>query len=118
LINYRDANEKLELLETIKKLYNNDSFISLLELVTNGKHINDLMSAYDELSSDGQKAFLFTAFLHQFKLLMPASWLRSIISKDWDEFVEKVIQAEGKGILIQENVNSFGTDPDLFFRTK
>jgi hypothetical protein len=118
LINYRDANEKNDLLKTINSLYGNDSFISLLELVTNGRHINDLMSAYDELSADAQKAFLFTAFLHQFKLLMPVSWLRSIISKNWAEFVTNVVQAEGKGILIQERVNSFGTDPDLFFRTK
>lgn len=118
LVNYRDAGEKGELLNTVKSLYGNDSFISLLELVTNGKHINDLMSAYSELSVDGQKAFLYTALLHQFKLLMPANWLRSIVSQDWNEFLNKVIKAEGKGILIQENVNSFGTDPDLYFRTK
>lgn len=118
LVNYRDASEKKQLLDTIKNVYNNDSFLSLLQLVTDGKHINDLLSAYNELSVDAKKAFLFTALLHQFKLLMPASWLKNIISKDWGVFLEKVIKVEGKGILIQESINSYGTDPDLYFRTK
>ncbi|MEZ4810895.1 MAG: SIR2 family protein [Allomuricauda sp.] len=118
IVNYRDASEKKELLDTVKNVYNNDSFISLLQLVTDGKHIKDLITAYNELSKDVQKAFLYTAILHQFKLLMPASWLRSIISSDWDDFVENVIKAEGKGILIQENVDSYGIEPDLYFRTK
>lgn len=49
---------------------------------------------------------------------MPASWLKQNISMDWNEFEEKVVKAEGKGILIQEIVKSNGTQPDLYFRTK
>lgn len=40
--------------------------------------------------------------MHKYKLLMPASWLKQNISMDWNEFEEKVVKAEGKGILIQK----------------
>ncbi|WP_411895118.1 SIR2 family protein [Winogradskyella sp. A2] len=118
LVNYRDASQKNEILSNIKNIYKNDSFVSLLKLVTNGKHINDLLDAYNQLSSDSQKAFLYTALLHQFKLMMPASWLKNLVSQNWEDFIKNVVQAEGKGILVQEYVNSYGTEPDLFFRTK
>lgn len=118
LVKFRDSNEKKAIKKRILKEYNADSFISLMSLVTSGKHQADLISCYNELSEDAKKAFLLTALLHKYKLLMPASWLKQNISMDWNEFEEKVIKAEGKGILIQEIVKSNGTQPDLYFRTK
>lgn len=118
LIKYRDLNEKTQIKKKVLKEYNADSFISLMSLITSGKHEADLISCYNELSEHAKKAFLLTALLHKYKLLMPASWLKQNISMDWNEFEEKVVKAEGKGILIQEIVKSNGTQPDLYFRTK
>jgi hypothetical protein len=117
LINFRDKSEKRTLALKIIKEYDSDSFISLLSIIS-GKHINDLIQCYNELSKEAQQAFLYTALLHRHKLLMPANWLKQNIKMDWDEFTIKVIKAEGKGILIQEFNSSHGTQPDLYFRTK
>lgn len=118
IINYRDISERDQILKKIKNSYDNDSFITLLSIVSNGTHVNDLISAYNELSKDAQKAFLYTALVHRHKIHMPASILKNLIASDWDEFTNNVIKVEGKGILIQEKVNSIGTDPDVYFITK
>ncbi len=118
LITFRDVAERNEIKNRIQSLYGSDSFVALMQIITSGKHEADLISAYTELSKDAQSAFLYTALLHKHKLLMPASWLRQNTSMDWDEFTEKVIKAEGKGLLIQEDIRSTGTQPDLYFRTK
>lgn len=118
LVAFRDVSEKKRLVDQIQKSYNSDSFIALMSTVTSGKHENDLIDSYNQLSSDAQKAFLYTALLHKHKLLMPASWLKQNISMSWEDFTEKIGKAEGKGILIQELKNTHGTQPDLYFRTK
>jgi hypothetical protein len=118
LINFRDANEKKRLVSKIMKEYNSDSFVALMSTITSGRHENDLIDCYNQLSKEAQQAFLYTALLHRYKLLMPASWLKQNIRMDWDEFIVKIIKAEGKGILIQESLHSHGTQPDLYFRTK
>jgi len=118
LINFRDAQEKRILVNRIQKDFSSDSFISLLGIITNGRHENDLISSFNQLSSDAQKAFLYTALLHKHKLLMPASLLKQNISMDWEQFTSRIIRAEGKGILFQELKITHGTQPDLYFRTK
>lgn len=118
LIDYRDAGEKKRLVSKIKNEFNSDSFISLMATITSGRHESYLIDCYNQLSKETQQAFLYTALLHKYKLLMPASWLKQNIKMDWDEFISKVIKAEGKGLLIQEFVVSHGTQPDLYFRTK
>ena len=118
IVNFRDISERNSLLMKIKSKYDNDSFITLLSIVSNGTHVNDLIGAYNQLSKDAQKAFLYTALLHRFKLHIPASILKQLIGGDWSDFTKNVIRVEGKGILIQENTNSIGTDPDMYFRTK
>ncbi|MDB4919746.1 SIR2 family protein [Mucilaginibacter sp.] len=119
LVQFRDVSEKEELIRKVKDDYDNDSFLSLLKLVTNGTHSNDLVSAYDQLSKDAKQAFIFTALLHRHRLPLPAGWLKHAISTlDWDLFIEKVIKAEGKGLLLQQRMSSHGTEPDLYFKTK
>lgn len=118
LIEYRDEREKQEYVDRITQNYDSDSFITLLEVVTHGQHANDLIHAYNELSIEAQQAFLNTALLHRFKLLMPVSWLRQTLSVSWEEFTNKVIKSEGKGILIQQTLDTRGLGPDIFFRTK
>jgi len=118
LVEIRDAGEKKQLISKITKDYNSDSFVVLMSTITNGRHENDLIHCYNQLSKEAQQAFLYTALLHKHKLLMPASWLKQNIKMDWDEFINKIVKAEGKGILIQEFVSSHGTQPDLYFRTK
>jgi len=118
IVNFRDVSERDSLLKKIKLEYDNDSFLTLLSIVSNGTHVNDLIGAYNQLSKDAQKAFLYTALLHRFKLHMPASILKQLVGGDWNDFTNNVIKVEGKGILIQENTVSNGTDPDMYFRTK
>ncbi|MDQ1085681.1 SIR2 family protein [Siphonobacter sp. SORGH_AS_1065] len=118
LISYRDFNEKELLKVKVLNEFDGDTFISLLDLITNGKHSQDLRSAYSQLSHKGKEAFIYTALLHRFGLSMPSGLLKNIIADDWSEFTEKVLKVEGKGILIHENVDSIGTEPDIYFRTK
>ncbi|HEY0058767.1 MAG TPA: SIR2 family protein [Flavisolibacter sp.] len=118
LIDYRDIKEKSLIVNKIVREYEGDSYLSLLELATHNKHIDDLLHAYNQLSKLTQSCFLYTSFLYQYRILMPAGILRSIVSMDWDEFTAKVIGVEGKGILIQEKVQSNATDPDLYFKTR
>ncbi len=118
LVHWRDAKEKNQIIQTINKTYKGDSFISLLGLIENGKHVDDLKEAYSQLSSDCKKAFIFTALTHRYNIFMPASLLKDLISMNWDDFMSNVVQSEGKGILMQESIDANGLDPDLYFRTK
>ncbi|QEC67895.1 hypothetical protein FRZ67_11510 [Panacibacter ginsenosidivorans] len=118
LINYRDAQEKDELRKRIVKEYEGDSFISLSELISGSKLINDLTEAYDQLGKTAQEAFLYTSMLYQFKIAMPSSLLKSVVNKEWEEFKSEVIDIDGKGILLQETTNPKHIDADLYFTTK
>lgn len=119
LVDFRDAQEKELIVKKINSEFNGDSFISLLELVSGSRLINDLTGAYDQLNDTAKEAFIYTSILYQFKLLMPSSLLKSLVSKEWEDFRENVIEKDGKGILIQDDsINVKHADPDLFFRTK
>lgn len=117
-VKFRDHSERSAIEATIRSDYDSDQYTSLLHLVSNGSHIENLRQAYYELSEDCQNAFLYTALLHRYNILMPSSLLRSLISKNWDDFIENVVNVEGKGMLIQEFRTSKDLDPDLYFRTK
>ena len=118
LLNYRDEHEKKAIVEKVKKEYESDSFLSLVQLVTKGKHIDDLRDAYYELSEDCRKAFIYTSMLHRFNIQMPSSLLRTLVSNDWEEFKKNVIDKEGKGLLFQEVIKARDLEPDLYFKTK
>jgi hypothetical protein len=118
LIDFRDIRERNAIVTKIERNYKGDSFVALLNLVSNGRHIDDLRDAYVQLSKDCQKAFVYTALIHRFDLMMSASVLRKLVATDWDDFRNRVINVEGKGILIQEEHFSRGIDSDIYFRTK
>lgn len=118
LIKIRDQQEKMKLVYKVQREYDSDSFLSLVQLVTNGKHIDNLRDAYFQLSDDCKIAFLYTSLLHRFNIQMPSSLLKSLISKDWETFKTNVIDKEGKGLLLQEVISSKDLEPDLYFKTK
>ena len=118
LLEYRDAQEENRLVKKILDNYAADSFIALMELVTDNHHVDDLLEAYKQLNDLAQKAFIYTSLLYQYSIKMPVSLLKSLISKDWQEFRKRVIEVEGKGILFQESTNSNSSEPDLYFKTK
>lgn len=118
LVTYRDLQEKELLVKKVKNEYQGDAFISLVELVSQGKHKENLRDAYFQLSKDCQKAFIYTALLHRFNLLMPSYLLRELVSRDWEDFKKDVIEVEGRGILLQDEVKSKDLDPDIYFKTK
>jgi hypothetical protein len=118
LIEYRDISEKREIANKIKRDFSSDQYVAYVGLLK-GKHVFDLREAYFQLhNKDCRDAFIFTALLHRYKLYMPSGLLRFLIEKEWDQFKENVIDVEGQGILVQEDLNSEGMDPDLYFKTK
>jgi|GEM_PF-1030279 len=118
LISYRDAGEKEKIIRKILTEYDGDTFISLISLIA-GNQLNELLfTALRQLSQKAQEAFLYTSILYQFKMLMPGALLMKIISKDWEHFKNEILEYDCKGILIQEVVASYGSEPDLFFRTR
>jgi len=95
LIDYRDIQEEKRLVKKIVSKYGSDSYIALMELVTNNHHVDDLMEAYNQLNDSAKKAFIYTSLLYQYSIKMPSSLLKGLISKDWQEFRKEVIEVEG-----------------------
>ncbi len=118
LLKYRDIQEEKSLIKRIQKDYSSDSFISLMELITNNHHIDDLLEAYKQIEDSAKEAFLYTSILYQYSIKMPASLLKNLISRNWQEFRDNVIEVDGKGILFQEVIKSNSTEPDIYFKTK
>ncbi len=118
IIRIRDTRERASYKKIIEEKYSRDSFVSFLSIVDDGQHKNDLLKAYNELSNIAKKAFLFTALMHRFKLDMPATILKRILGIEWDDFIDRIVRTEGKGLFIQKEVASYGTNPDLYFHTK
>lgn len=119
LVVFRDKNEKNALIQRIQNSFGSDSFVTMMEVITNGKHRNDILQAYNELGKVAKDALVYTALFHKHQLHVPASWLKRILNiADWQDFLDNVVRAEAKGLLIQEDRNSANADPDLYFRTK
>lgn len=57
LIKFRDLNEKTQIKKKVLKEYNADSFISLMSLITSGKHEADLISCYNDYQNMQKKHF-------------------------------------------------------------
>ena len=118
IINVRDEIERRSLASKVVQDYEGDAFVSLLSIVTDGHHDQILQSAYEQLREKAKKSFLYTSLLYRFKILMPSSLLMRLVSKDWNDFKRDVIEYDAKGILVQEEKNISGDDPDLYFRTR
>ncbi|MEM6815922.1 MAG: hypothetical protein AAF600_16300 [Bacteroidota bacterium] len=118
LISYRDGKEKQSIIQQSRSL-SNDQYLFLLKFIGQGNHKKSLLKTYHDLSTDMKKAFLYTAILYQFKIPMPWSLLRDIISRDWEEFKSNVIETEGHGILTQYKTRPDRyLLPDLYFKIK
>ena len=118
IINVRDEKERSSLASTVVRDYKGDAFVSLLSIVTNGHHDQILRSAYEQLSEKAKESFLYTSLLYKFKILMPSSLLMKLVSKNWNAFKSDVIEYDAKGILVQEEKDLSGDEPDLYFRTR
>lgn len=118
LITYRDLNEKRKFINRIKKDYDSETFITYIDLITEGKHIQDLLEAYGKLPKIAQNSFVFTSLLHSFKIPMPISLLKSLVAKEWDTFINDLIKIDLKGILFQKKFSSTGITSDYYFVTR
>jgi hypothetical protein len=120
LLNFRDNKQKNAIINRVIKEFKGEPFISLLGLIDNQEnHLEIILEdAYKQLSDKGREAIIYTSILYQFKILMPASILMKLISKDWDAFIKDIMEDDCKGILIQEVLPAHGSEPDLYFRTK
>ncbi|OGU51584.1 MAG: hypothetical protein A2080_16395 [Ignavibacteria bacterium GWC2_36_12] len=118
LISYRDAKQKNILVDKVINKFSGDSFITLISLISSSHHANTLIDAYNQLTKDAQKAFLFTSLFYRFHILTPVSLLQKMISKNWEDFRRDILEYDSKNILVQEIIDATGTEPDLYFRTK
>jgi hypothetical protein len=118
IMKYRDARERNSIASKVVSDYKGDTFISLISLVSNSNHSHFLQSAYNQLSKKAQQAFLYVSLLYRYGILTPAALLQRILSITWDEFRTEILEYDSKGILIQEEHKTQGTDPDLYIRTK
>ena len=118
IISVRDERGRRSLASTVVRDYKGDAFVSLLSIVTNGHHDQILRSAYEQLSEKAKESFIYTSLLYRFKILMPSSLLMKLVSKDWSSFKRDVIEYDAKGILVQEEKDLSGDEPDLYFRTR
>ncbi|AMP98254.1 hypothetical protein AY601_1336 [Pedobacter cryoconitis] len=117
LVKFRDPGEKRQLINTIIKDFQGDTFISLISMITNNNFDDIIYSAYFQLSKTAKDAFLFTSLLYQYKILMPSGLLMRLVSKDWAEFEQDVLKYDSKGILIQDYITG-SSSPDIYFRTR
>ncbi|HEX5733360.1 MAG TPA: SIR2 family protein [Blastocatellia bacterium] len=118
LLHYRDAKQKNALVSKIVNEYQGDTLISLIGLVSDSHHFTILRDVYSQLTQIAQEAFLFTALLYRFNLLIPSSLLMSVTSRTWEDFDKDILKYDGKGILIQETKDAKGAEPDLYFRIR
>ena len=118
LVQYRDANERNRIVSRIVKEFSGDTLITLISLVSESGHDQILREAYLQLTPLARSAFLYTALLHRFNIQMPASLLRALVRKTWEEFTKEVLEYDSKGILIQQEINTVGTNPDIYLHTR
>lgn len=118
LVKFRNAKERADLVRNILRTYSGDTLITLLNLLDNSNHLKFIRNAYEQLSEKTKQAFIYTSFFYRFGIYMPAVLLQKLITSEWEEFIEKVIKYDSKGILIQATINSPELDPDLYFYTR
>jgi hypothetical protein len=118
VITVRDVQAKAALVQKIMKNYSGDALLALIDLVSSGYHDRILRDAISQLTKKSKLAFLYTSLLYQYSIRMPAGLARELISKDWEEFKEEVLEYDGKGILIQEDSNEKGLNSDIYLRTR
>jgi hypothetical protein len=118
LVHFRDARERNQIINKVINEFSGDTLVSLISLVSESSHDQIVRDAYLQLTPLAQKAFLYTSLLYRFNIQMPAGLLRALLGKTWEELTREVLQYDSKGILIQEEINSPGTNPDIYLRTK
>ncbi|WP_294204944.1 SIR2 family protein [uncultured Chryseobacterium sp.] len=118
IINVRDKKEELELFNTIKFNFESDPYIALLSIVENNKLDRILSDVISLLPKEAKDAFIYTSMLFQFKIPMPGSILKKLVSNDWTDFKENVLLVDCKGLLIHEIEAPNDTKDDLYFKTK
>ncbi|MCF8414564.1 MAG: hypothetical protein K9G44_14220, partial [Melioribacteraceae bacterium] len=117
LLRFRDQREKQKHIKKIQKEYNGEPFIALTNLLDNTNHNRIIIDAFNQLSEHTKKAVIYTSFLHRFSLMMPSTLLRRLVGLEWDDFIQKIITFDSKGLLIQFENHSSGVEPDIYFHT-
>ncbi|BBQ07249.1 SIR2 family protein [Elizabethkingia anophelis] len=118
IINIRDKNEESDIFNNIKFKFESDPYIALLSIVENNKLDRILNDVISLLPNEAKDAFFYTSLLYQFKIPMPGSILKKLVSKDWNDFKNNVLEVDCKGLLINEIEAPIDTNDDLYFRTK
>ncbi|MFN7012821.1 MAG: SIR2 family protein, partial [Bacteroidia bacterium] len=118
LIKVRDKFEENKIKEQIKKNYNSDPYVTMLSIIENSTVLRVVSDTLSQINADAQLAFEFTSLLYQYRIPLPASILKRIISMDWEEFKKNVLYVDCKGLLIHEFSIPSDIKEDLVFRTK
>ena len=118
LISVRDKNEEKRYFERIKFEFNSDPYVAMLSIVEGNKLEKIIDSVLNSIDVEAKTAFIFTSLLYQYKIPMPGSILKKLVSRSWDDFKKNVLDVDCKGLLINEIEKPFDTKEDLFFKTK
>ena len=118
LVDYRDAQEKRQLVNQVVSEFDGDSLVALIGLLAHGSHYQFIRNAYDQLNDNAKKVFLFTSLLYRFGIIMPASVLRRLIDISWDDFLKEIIPYNFKNFVTRVETAVQGSDPDLFYKTR
>jgi hypothetical protein len=83
----------------------------MLEVIDRSSIIDSISSEYDMLTPEGQLAYAITSQTYKYHLMIKWEILkRTIESKyefSWEDFVSKVLQAECKGTLFEEQIDDW-----------
>lgn len=118
LINVRDKQEEIKIIDKIKKSYNSDPYVTMLSLIENSTLLRVISDNLSQINDNAKIAFEFTSLLYQFKIPMPASILKKIINVDWDEFKNNILKVDCKGLLLNHIERPEDIKEDLVFKTK
>lgn len=118
LLQIRDRTEEVGYFNKIKLEFESDPYVAMLSIVENNKLERIIDDVLKSIDPEAKKAFIFTSLLYQFKIPMPGSVLKKIVSRDWNDFKTNVLDVDCKGLLINEIGRPFDTKEDLYFKTK
>ncbi|WP_029038484.1 SIR2 family protein [Salinimicrobium xinjiangense] len=118
LIHTRDKQEENQIKNQIRTNYDSDPYVTMLSIIENSTLYRAVAETLSAINPEARKAFEYTSLLYQFNIPMPASILKKIIKMDWEEFKDKVLKIDCKGLLLNEIAIPVDIKEDLIFRTK
>jgi hypothetical protein len=117
ILSFRTEAERVELISDNWEKCGGDTLLSIMDLVPDGDHKQIIQGALADLNDLSRSSLRLISILYQYGIKMPVQLLVSSIGVGWDEFVAKVIQVDGKGIILQDERITLDMRSDIDLRT-